>query len=118
VNRTWLGATYHSDSQLQTQGSPADNQGKHPKQAHPVGDRQIADAEALISSRSFHKMYHLESKPITKPKKSATTVSSDKPPILHVLNSSNQRGLCQAVGSHIIWHGKEEEGGSKVLPCF
>lgn len=66
-------ATYHSDSQLQAQGSPADNQGKHPKQAHPVGDRQMADAAALISSSSFHKMYYLESKAITKPKKLSTT---------------------------------------------
>lgn len=78
MNGTWIRATYHSNSQLQTQGSPADNQGKHPKQAHPVGDRQMADVEALISSRSFHKMYYLESKEITKPKKLSTTVSSDK----------------------------------------
>lgn len=38
----------------------------------------MADVEALISSRSFHKMYYLESKEITKPKKLSTTVSSDK----------------------------------------
>lgn len=37
VNGIWMSATYHSDSQLQAQGSPADNQGKHPEQAHPMG---------------------------------------------------------------------------------
>lgn len=73
VTGVWMSATHHSNSQLQAQGSPADNQGKHPKQAHPVGDRQMADVAALIPSSSFHKMHYLESKAIAKPRKLSAT---------------------------------------------
>lgn len=119
VNMTWIRATYHSDSQLQTQGSPADYQGKHPKQAHPAGDRQMADVEALISSRSFHKMYYLESEAITKSKELSTTLSSEKP--FHFMCHGQQRPekfMSSCWFPHYLalgLQGKEGEGGSKVL---
>lgn len=82
----------------------------------------MADVEALISSRSFHKMYYLESKAITKSKELSTTLSSDKP--FHFMCHGQQQPekfMSSCWFPHYLALGlqeKEGESGGKVLPCF